>query len=61
MRNAWELVAQLTDYEKRMAWPDDPDAEPGAAAPDWRIVQKTLDTARATFRNIKPVDRKGRA
>ncbi len=54
-----ELVAQLTDYEKRMAWPDDPDTEPGAAAPDWRIVQKTLDTARETFRNIKPVDRKG--
>ncbi len=53
-----QLVAQLTDYEKRMAWPDDPDAEPGAAVPDWRIVQKTLDTARAAFRNIKPVDGK---
>jgi hypothetical protein len=54
-----ELVAQLTDYETRMAWPDAPDNDAAAGTPDWRMVQKTLDTAREAFRNIKPVDRKG--
>ncbi len=63
-----QLVAQLNDYEDRMAWPrfaatrsgdEEPgDAEPGTA-PDWRLVQKTLDVAREAFRNIKPMDQKG--
>ncbi len=63
-----QLVAQLRDYEDKMAWPnaaiadsedeESGDGEPGAA-PDWRLVQKTLDTAREAFRNIKPVDQKG--
>jgi hypothetical protein len=42
-----------------MAWPDAPDNDAAAGTPDWRMVQKTLDTAREAFRNIKPVDRKG--
>jgi hypothetical protein len=54
-----ELVAQLVDYEKKMAWPDKADPESETAAPNWKMVQKTLDTAREAFRNIKPVDRKG--
>ena len=54
-----ELITQLTDYENRMAWPDAPDTDAAAGAPDWRMVQKTRDTAREAFRNIKPVDRKG--
>jgi exonuclease SbcC len=63
-----QLVAKLRDYEDKMAWPhaaiadsedeESGDGEPGAA-PDWRLVQKTLDTAREAFRNIKPVDQKG--
>lgn len=53
------LVAQLTDYEQKMAWPDAQDLEPGSASPDWKMVQKTLDTAREAFNAIKPVDRKG--
>jgi len=67
-KNRMQLVAQLKDYEEKMTWPlsgstdsgDDEsgDTEPGAA-PDWGLVQKTLDTAREAFRNIKPVDQKG--
>lgn len=53
------LIAQLVDYEQKMQWPDA--AEPGSdyQPPDWKLVQKTLDTARQAFRDIKPVDRKG--
>ena len=67
-RKRMELVAQLTDYEEKMVWPHaaDPDSEEADFAdtdsdiqPDWRMVQKTLDTAREAFRNIKPVDLKG--
>ena len=55
-----QLVAQLDAYEKSMAWPDTADrAEQGSAEPaplpDWRLVQKTLDTARQAFSEIKPV------
>jgi len=67
-KNRMQLIAQLKDYEQRMAWPhsgstpaeeeESGEAEPGTA-PDWRLVQKTLDTAREAFRNIKPVDQKG--
>ena len=55
-----QLVAQLTEYEEKMAWPQsDADAVLGESpALDWRMVQKTLDTARAAFRRIEPVDRK---
>jgi len=53
-----QLVAQLFDYEKNMNWPDPADPDPDSAGPDWKLVQKTLDTAREAFKNIKPVDRK---
>ncbi len=67
-RNRMQLVAQLRDYENKMAWPQSASApsedeesgdSPTGAAPDWRLVQKTLDTAREAFWNIKPVDQKG--
>jgi hypothetical protein len=54
-----ELIEQLVEYERRIAWPDREDADPGLAAPDWAMVRKTLDTARKAVREIKPVDRKG--
>lgn len=53
------LIAQLREYEEKMAWPDAAETEEETHAPDWKLVQKTLDTAREAFRNIKPVDRKG--
>lgn len=60
-----QLVAQLVDYDEKMAWPGSV-AEPGegvpaptGAAPDWKMVQKTLDAARAAFNAIKPVDQTG--
>ena len=53
------LIAQLADYEKRMHWPDTEDPDSDSPQPDWKLVQKTLDTAREAFGNIKPVDRKG--
>lgn len=59
LRQRMSIVSQLTEYEKKMSWPDSEDSEPGAAVPDWRMVQKTLDTARKAFNEIKPVDRKG--
>ncbi len=56
-----QLVAQLAGYEEKMAWPSAA-AEAGegqaAAAPDWRLVQKTLDAARDAFNTIKPVEPK---
>jgi hypothetical protein len=67
-KNRMQLVAQLKDYEAKMAWPhcgitdsgeeESGDTEPGTTL-DWRLVQKTLDAAREAFRNIKPVDQKG--
>lgn len=59
-----QIVSQLRDYERKMHWPDaeagastvSPDT--GAAAPDWRMVQKTLDTARAAFHAIQPLTAK---
>ena len=59
LKQRMALVAQLVDYDKRMAWPGAEDAESDTAPPDWRMVQKTLDTARAAFNNIKPVSGKG--
>jgi hypothetical protein len=57
-RQRMALVAQLVEYEQRIAWPDADDPDPDAPRPDWKMVQKTLDTARAAFNEIKPVDRK---
>ncbi len=54
-----QLVSQLTEYENKMNWPDVQNSNEEIQSPDWRLVQKTLDTAREAFRNIKPVDRKG--
>ena len=54
-----QLVSQLNDYEKKMAWPDSDEFSSADAAPDWPLVQKTLDTARAAFRAIKPLSPKG--
>ncbi len=45
--NRQTLIAQLTDYEANMDWDN----------ADWAVVQKTLDTARASFRSFSPVDR----
>ena len=59
LKQRMALVAQLVDYDNRMAWPGAEDADPEAAPPDWRMVQKTLDTARAAFNSIKPVSGKG--
>lgn len=41
------LIAELSHYEQAMDWSN----------ADWRAVQKTLDTARQTFRTLGPVDR----
>jgi len=54
-----QLVSQLVVYEKKMHWPDTQEPDEESSRPDWKLVQKTLDTAREAFRNIKPVDRKG--
>lgn len=54
-----QLVVQLVEYENKMHWPDRQISGEESKSPDWKLVQKTLDTARETFRNIKPVDRKG--
>jgi hypothetical protein len=54
-----ELVSQLIVYEKKMHWPDTEEIDEEGHQPDWKLVQKTLDTAREAFKNIKPVDRKG--
>jgi len=59
LKQRMELVAQLVDYDQRMAWPGSTEAAPEAAAPDWKLVQKTLDTARAAFNAIGPVSAKG--
>jgi exonuclease SbcC len=59
LRQRMDLVAQLVDYDNRMAWPGSEETEPDSAPPDWRMVQKTLDTARVAFNNIKPLSGKG--
>jgi hypothetical protein len=55
-----KLVDQLKAYDAQMAWPDLPKEEVIADGPkpDWPMVQKTLDAARATFRTFEPVDPK---
>ncbi|MBT8053130.1 MAG: DUF349 domain-containing protein [Gammaproteobacteria bacterium] len=59
LKRRMELVSQLIDYDQRMAWPDRAGTDPDTAAPDWKMVQKTLDTARAAFNEIQPVSGKG--
>ena len=54
-----ELIRQLADYDQKMHWPEAEGNGEDYQSPDWKLVQKTLDTARDAFRNIKPVDRKG--
>jgi hypothetical protein len=53
-----DLVAQLIDYEKKIAWPDLDAPDPELPHPDWGMVRKTLNTARKAFGEIGPVDRK---
>jgi len=59
-----KVVAQLNAYDQAMAWPDAPTSEQTGSgktsrpAPDWSLVQKTLDTARQEFQRIQPVDPK---
>lgn len=53
-----DLVAQLVDYEKKIAWPDLNEADPELPPPDWNMVRKTLNAARKAFGEIGPVDRK---
>lgn len=60
-----KVVAQLTTYDQAMAWPEAQVTESTESsnksrpAPDWSLVQKTLDTAREEFNRIQPVDPKG--
>jgi hypothetical protein len=53
-----ELVAQLRDYESKIAWPDLENPDPDLPAPDWKMVRKTLNAARKAFAELAPVDRK---
>jgi len=57
-RQRMELVAQLKDYEAKIAWPDLESPDPELPAPDWKMVRKTLNTARKAFAELTPVDRK---
>jgi len=57
-RQRMELVAQLRDYEAKIAWPDLENTDPDLPAPDWKMVRKTLNTARKAFAELTPVDRK---
>jgi DNA repair protein SbcC/Rad50 len=57
-RQRMDLVAQLVDYEKKIAWPDLDAPDPGLPPPDWNMVRKTLNAARKAFGEIGPVDRK---
>jgi len=57
-RQRMELVAQLKDYESRIAWPDLENPDPELPAPDWKMVRKTLNAARKAFAELTPVDRK---
>jgi hypothetical protein len=57
-RQRMDLVAQLVDYEKKIAWPDLDAPDKESPPPDWSMVRKTLNTARKAFGEIGPVDRK---
>jgi len=57
-RQRMQLVAQLKDYESKIAWPDLENPDPELPAPDWKMVRKTLNAARKAFAELAPVDRK---
>ena len=61
-RQRMDVVAQLRDYEAKIAWPDRQDdagqPDPELPAPDWKMVRKTLNTARKAFAELTPVDHK---
>jgi negative regulator of replication initiation len=57
-RQRMELVGQLREYEAKIAWPDLESPDPDLPAPDWKMVRKTLTTARKAFAELAPVDRK---
>jgi exonuclease SbcC len=57
-RQRMELVAQLKDYESKIAWPDLESPDPESPVPDWKMVRKTLNTARKAFAALGPLDRK---
>lgn len=57
-RQRLDLVAQLKDYEAKIAWPDSENTDPDLPAPDWKRVRKTLDAARKAFAELTPVDHK---
>jgi len=57
-RQRMDVVAQLADYERKVAWPDLDSPDPAAVPPDWARVRETLRVAREAFRELGPVDRK---
>jgi len=59
LKQRMAIVQQLADYDQRMNWPGTADFDNLSPGPDWRMVQKTLDTARAAFNQLHPVDGRG--
>jgi hypothetical protein len=57
-RQRMAMVAQLVEYEQKIAWPDLENPDPDLPAPDWKMVRKTLQTARKAISEVAPVDRK---
>lgn len=57
-RQRMAMVAQLREYEQKIAWPDLENPDPDLPAPDWKMVRKTLQTARKAINEVAPVDRK---
>jgi exonuclease SbcC len=57
-RQRMQLVAQLIEYEKKIAWPDLENPDPELPEPDWKMVRKTLNAARKAFGELGHVDRK---
>lgn len=56
-----QLVKQLEHYEQQMQWPEERaegNIQLSGPVPDWPLVQKTLDAARAAFRAVGPVEPK---
>jgi hypothetical protein len=57
-RQRMDVVAQLVEYERKIAWPDLEAPAEELPAPDWKMVRKTLNAARKAFADLVPVDRK---
>ncbi|HET6565858.1 MAG TPA: DUF349 domain-containing protein [Xanthomonadales bacterium] len=54
-----QLVEQLKAYEAQMQWPEQRgEGDTRGPVPDWPLVQKTLDAARAAFKSTGPVEPK---